>query len=63
MAKSVKFFSRNTYYNPVFFLALGLGFGILIARPFIGDHPLRWGMGLVVLGLFGLVYPMMMDKK
>lgn len=37
---------------------VGMGIGILITYPLVVTHPVRWGVGLIVLGLLAHLYPL-----
>ena len=52
--KIVKYFPAH--------ILIGVGIGILIAGPFIAPNPVRWGVGLLVLGLLGHIYPTFVKK-
>ena len=39
-------------------LLIGIGIGILITYPLIGEHPLRWGVAILVAGLLAHLYPL-----
>jgi len=60
--KALKYFSLHPYYNSVVHVLIGLGLGILITYPLVGEHPVRWGIALVALGLLGHLYPLMAKK-
>lgn len=57
-----KYFSKHVMYNSFVHLVIGIGLGILLTYPVVGIHPLRWGIGLVVVGLFAHVYPVLGKK-
>ncbi len=56
------YFKKHAVYNAVTHMLIGLGVGILLARPLVGPHPVRWGLGLLVLGLVAHLYPLMVKK-
>lgn len=60
--KALKYFSAHPYYNSFIHLLIGIGVGILITYPFVGAHPIRWGVTLVVLGLLAHAYPLVVKK-
>ena len=63
MYKKVEsYFKKNVLYNSFVHLIIGVGIGILITYPLVGSHPLRWGIGLFVLGLLGHAYPLFAEK-
>jgi hypothetical protein len=59
--KVMKYFKAHPTYNSVIHVLAGMGLGIVMARPFI-DHPVKWGLVLVGLGILGHLYPLMMEK-
>ena len=60
--KIVSYLSRHPSYNGATHLILGVGVGILITYPFIQTHPVRWGVALIVIGLLGHLYPLIIKK-
>lgn len=60
--KVLKYYSAHPVYNSVVSFLIGSGVGVLIASPFIGPHPVRWGVFLIVLGLLGKIYPLFAKK-
>ncbi|MCL4418597.1 hypothetical protein M1146_00680 [Patescibacteria group bacterium] len=54
--KATNYFKNHPEYNSLVHAIGGLGVGILIASPIIGPHPVRWGLGLLVLSILGHVY-------
>ena len=58
-----KYFSRHPIFNGFIHLLVGVGIGILATYPYIGEHPLRWGIGFIVIGLLGHVYPLIARGK
>lgn len=55
--KKVKqYFSKHPGRNAISHLFIGIGLGILITYPFIGIHPLRWGVFFLALGVIGHLY-------
>lgn len=60
--KILKYLSVHPFYNSTIHVVIGVGIGILIAGPFIAPHPVRWGVGLLILGLLGHVYPIFVKK-
>lgn len=57
-----KYFSKHVHYNAIVHAIGGIGIGILIARPFAGVHPMRWGVALLVVALLGHLKPLLMKK-
>jgi hypothetical protein len=62
MEKVYKYYSKNVKYNSVVHLIGGIGVGILITHPLIDPHTMRWGLGLLVLGILGHLYPLTLKK-
>ncbi len=57
----VNYFSKHVSFNSTTHFLIGLGLGILV-NPWTGTHPIRWGVGLLVLGLLMHVYPLFNKK-
>lgn len=38
------------------FVVFGMGLGVLITYPLVQAHPLRWGVGLLALGLLAHLF-------
>lgn len=57
--KLEKYYTRHVWYAKAVYVLTGVGLGVLITYPLIGEHPLRWGTLLLVLGLFGSLYPLL----
>ncbi|MFS8159339.1 MAG: hypothetical protein ACMG6E_03840 [Candidatus Roizmanbacteria bacterium] len=49
---------KHPVYNAMVHAIGGVGIGILIARPIVGMHPVRFGVALMVLSLLGHLYAM-----
>lgn len=62
MQKIEKYFAKNSMYNSVVHMVGGMGLGILITYPLVGDHPVRWGVALIVLAIVGHLYPLVKGK-
>lgn len=60
--KLVKYMSTHATYNAGVHLMIGMGIGILAAWPVFLPHPVRWGVGLIALGLLGHLYPLVVKK-
>ena len=59
MFKSViKYYSKHPIYAGFVHLFIGLGLGILIARP-LGVHPVRYGVAFLAIGIVGKLYVIM----
>lgn len=61
--KITSYFSKHPVYNSGIHVLIGAGIGILITYPFVQTHPLRWGIALLVIGLLGFFYPLIVSKK
>jgi hypothetical protein len=55
--KLENYFKKNPTYNSVVHLIIGIGVGILVTYPYVGAHPLRWGVLFLVVGLVLHLYP------
>lgn len=55
--KAEKYFSQHAYYNSFVHLWIGIGFGILITNPLVGEHPVRWAAAFIITGLLGHMVP------
>ena len=62
MKSTEKYFKAHPAYNASVHALGGLGVGILITYPFIGPHPLRWGIIFLGLSVLGHLYPILMKK-
>ncbi len=60
--KAMKYMSAHPYYNSTIHVIIGVGLGILITYPLVGEHPIRWGIALVTLGVLGHLYTLMGKK-
>jgi hypothetical protein len=58
-----KYFKNHPAYNSLVHILGGVGIGILITYPFIGPHPVRWGVSFFALSILGHLYPMTLKKK
>ncbi|MDO8498367.1 MAG: hypothetical protein Q7S44_01090 [bacterium] len=64
MCKSVvKYLSSHPYYNATIHTIIGMGLGALFVMSVFNGHTLRWGVGLIALGLLGHLYPLTLKKK
>jgi len=52
----MKYFSKHLPYALSVHMLGGIGAGIIFARPLAGDHPVRWGAGLLIISLAGHVW-------
>ena len=63
MYKQIKaYFKKHPKFNDVVHVLVGMGVGILITYPLVGSHPVRWGVGLLALGVAGHLYPLVVKK-
>lgn len=60
--KSQDFFKNHVVYNAITHLVIGIGIGILVTYPLVGIHPLRWGLGFLVVGGLAHLYPLILKK-
>lgn len=60
--KVEKYFAKHTFYNSAIHFLGGVGVGIIIARPIIGVHPVRWGIAFILIAVWGHVYPLTLKK-
>lgn len=56
------YFKRHPSHNAITHLFLGIGLGILLTYPIVGNHPVRWGSLFVGLGILGHLYPLWIKK-
>ncbi len=54
--KASAYFKKHVLYTSLIHLIGGIGIGIIIARPIAAEHPLRWGLALIIISLFGHLY-------
>ncbi len=57
--RAEKYFSKHFYMNALIHTAIGIGIGILVTYPLVGEHPVRWGVALIVVGVLGHFLPFM----
>lgn len=55
--------SKYPWMNAWAHLTAGVGIGILLARPMAVDHPIRWGVGLIIVAIVMHFYMTFMMKK
>lgn len=60
--RSEKWFSKHVWYASLIHGLAGVGIGILITNPLVGEHPVRWGAVFLGLGILGHLAPYF-DKK
>lgn len=58
-----KYFKEHSFYNSSVHLLIGVGLGILLTYPYIGAHPVRWGVAILIIGGLGHLYPLMTRGK
>jgi len=64
MIKSAeKYFRKHPTFNSFTHAVGGIGIGILITYPFVGLHPVRWGVSLLLLSILGHLYAARAEKK
>lgn len=56
--KFTNFYRKHLFYHAMIHVAVGMGIGILITYPYVGAHPLRYGLAFLALGLIGHLYPL-----
>ncbi len=54
-----QYLKNHSWYNATIHVVAGVGIGILITYPFIGAHPVRWGVILLTVGILGHLYPLL----
>lgn len=57
-----KYFSKHVFFNSAVHALVGIGVGILLANPFAGVHPIRWGVAFLAVGILGHLYPLTSKK-
>jgi len=63
LKKIASYFKKYPEYNALIHALGGIGVGILITYPFVGEHPLRWGIGFLLVALLGHLYPLTLRGK
>jgi hypothetical protein len=53
-----QYFKNHAMYNASVHIILGIGLGMLLTYPLAGAHPVRWGLGFIILGILGHIYPL-----
>lgn len=51
-----KYFKKNPTYNSIVHIIGGMGIGILMVYPIVGPHPMRWGIGMILLAVLGYLW-------
>lgn len=62
MKKIKAYFTKHPTYNSFVHITIGVGIGALLTYPYFGSHPIRWGIGLIVVGLAAHLYPLTIKK-
>lgn len=62
LKKAEAYFSRHVFYGQLIHLIGGMGLGILITYPLVGEHPVRWGLALLAVALIGHLAPWLNKK-
>lgn len=60
--KILKFLGAHAEYNAFIHVLSGIGMGILITYPLIGEHPIRWAVVFLTVGVLGHLYPLVAGK-
>ncbi len=58
----LKFFRSHPRYNSFVHAVIGMGVGIMITYPWVGEHPVRWGLVLLGIGIIAHLYPLVGEK-
>lgn len=58
-----KYFSEHIWYAKLVYILAGMGLGVLIVYPIVGVHPVRWGIGLLVIAAILQFLPLLMKGK
>jgi hypothetical protein len=56
MKKAIAYMKKHSMYNAMVHAIGGIGIGILIASPFAGSHPVRWGLTFLIVSVLGHLY-------
>lgn len=54
--RMMKYFGHHPSFNSYVHFAGGIGVGFLLTYPIAQDHPVRWGIALLLLSALGHVY-------
>lgn len=57
--QSLRYMGKHPWFNMWTHIIAGLGIGIVLARPLATDHPVRWGIGLLLISGAMHLYAMM----
>lgn len=58
-----KYFAKHPIFNGIVHILAGIGIGILVTYPYVGQHPLRWGLAFIAVGILGHLYPLLVKNK
>ena len=58
-----KYFSENLWFAKTIYVLAGMGLGFLLAYPLAGEHPIRWGVGFLVIAAALHLYPLIKKGK
>lgn len=62
LKKIENYFKKHPMFNAAVHATAGLGVGILITYPLVGEHPVKWGLTLLGLAVLGHLYPLWLKK-
>lgn len=62
MAKKDMMCCRKTSTCCISKLIIGIGIGALLSNLLFGLHPLKWGFGLIIVGVLIYLYPKIIKK-
>lgn len=57
--KISQYFKAHIVYTSTIHVIAGIGIGMLLTYPLAGNHPVRWGMAFITIGILGHLYPLM----
>lgn len=58
----VKKMAKKSLIHTIANVLVGMGLGVLITYPVVVEHPVRWGVGLVVIGALLRLYQVTSKK-
>jgi len=56
--KITKYLKDHPNYNAFVHMFAGIAVGIMMTYPYVGEHPVRWAVGFLVLATLGHLYPL-----
>ncbi len=62
MRRVEKYFSRHVFANSAAHTFLGIGLGLLAARPLAATHPVRWALVFIAVAI-GIHFMAMTESK